>query len=128
MTANPIVTIPPAVNDPACHDASTTRPAATTTAVATCNQSMRNLHGATIGWTPPRNNSSGLTRRTSSSGTNANSSETSRPTATPWTTADAVRPYTDAPNEAATDAGIERIANHASATPTRLPASPSSVT
>ena len=40
---------------------------------------------------PPRSSSSGLTRRTSSSGTSENSSETSRPTLTPCHTAEAVR-------------------------------------
>ena len=39
---------------------------------------------------PPRSSSSGLTRRTSSSGTSENSSDTSSPTLTPCQTADAV--------------------------------------
>ena len=41
---------------------------------------------------PPRSSSSGLTRRTSSSGTSENSSDTSMPTATPCQTADRVSP------------------------------------
>ena len=39
-----------------------------------------------------RSSSSGFTRRISSSGTSAKSSDTSRPTATPWAAADAVTP------------------------------------
>ena len=72
--------------------------------------------------------SSGLTRRTSSSGTSANSTDTSSPTASPCATADSVRPYDTPPNDAASDAGIARMPAPASATPIRLPASPSSTT
>ena len=77
---------------------------------------------------PPRISSSGLTRRTSSSGTSANSSETSRPTASPCTTAEAVSPYEMSPSAAVSDAGIADNATAASATPSRLPVRPRSTT
>ena len=76
----------------------------------------------------PRISRSGLTRRTSRSGTSAKSSETSRPTASPCSTADAVSPYEMSPIDAVSDAGIEDRATAARTTPSRLPVRPRSTT
>ena len=57
--------------------------------------------------------SSGLTRRTSSSGTSANSSETSRPTVSPCATAENVRPKAGVVERRASDRRRNRRAGRA---------------
>ena len=68
-----------------------------------------------------RSNSSGLTSRTSSSGTSANNIETSAPTASPCPAADHVTPIDSSPTRATTDEGMAAIANAAMPTPNTPP-------
>ena len=78
-----------------------------------------------------RSSSDGLTRRTWSSGTTENSTETSTPTAMPCTAALQVTPYSTSVSSVAeplSARGMAATAARANPTPRRLPARPSATT